>query len=352
MMGDDARRNGGGGEAETVESLRERLRRCETEIERGERYLDQKERVLAANARELKTLADDLRDAKAQLEIRTEEIERTNMRLREMDRMRLAFVAAAAHELRTPITSILAFGRLMQRQLAAQPPSNGARRPGSGSLRAELYEQISIVVQESERLARLVTDMLDLAKIESKRIEWRFAPVPPAQFIMLAVTAMASVLEAWDVSVEAEVPDDLPSVRGDRDRLIQVVTNLLSNAGKFSRSGSRIRIVARLAALAPHGISDGRDRGSMPFVLVSVHDSGRGIAPADLGRIFERFARIGPPEQGRTDGSGLGLAITKEIVEAHGGWIWVVSEVGKGSVFSFCLPVAEPESPAEDEGVV
>lgn len=340
-----ARRHSGPS-TDLTKALRARVSHLEAALERTERFIDQKERVCAANAMELRALADELREAKSRLESKTNELERSNARLREMDRSRLAFFAATSHELRTPITSILAFARLVRRQLAdVRAPENPLPAP-SGAGAIPLAEQIDIIVHEAERLARLVDDMMDLAKIEARRIEWRLEDLRPAEFIMPAVSAMAAVLDGWGAVVQTDVPDDLPQVRGDRGRLVQVMTNLLGNAGKFGGSGNVIRISARRAMLAPHNLFGAGEGVPRPFVLVSVRDSGRGIAQADLARVFDRFVRIGPPPPGRPEGSGLGLALAKEIIDVHGGWIWAVSDVGKGSIFTFSLPAAETDAEA------
>lgn len=328
-------------EPETVESLRARLRECEEEIERGDRFIDQKERVLVANAIEMRSLTDELQAAKAQLEAKSEQFERAAAVLRDMDRSRLSFLASAAHELRTPITSVLAFGRLLIRQFSEAGPADAEGR------RQEIVEQLSIIVAESERLALLINDMLDLARIEARKIEWRFGPIAPAEFVMPAVAAMKPLFDSWGVSVSCEIPHDLPMVRGDRDRLIQVVTNLVSHAGRFSPPGSRVDIVARAAMVTTPVLADGRGAASQRFGLIIVRDHGRGIAEVELRRIFDRFARVPDPGLDRPKGSGLGLAIAKEIVEAHGGTIVAVSEPGGGSEFTVAIPVAVEEPPRE-----
>jgi signal transduction histidine kinase len=320
-------------EAESARALRERLHTLEAELERTERYMDQRERVLAANARELRDIAADLRQARDRLQAKTEELERANARLGELDRLKSAFLASVSHELRTPLTTIVVAARLLQRSLAR--PRRGGER-GHAADRSEA--NADVIVDEAERLGRLIQDILDLARIEAGRAEWRFAALEPAGFVAPAAAGVAPLFREWGVELAVDVPGDLPCVRADRDGMIRVLANLLGNAGKFTPAGGRVRLTARPATLAPNrGPAGGEPR---PFVLVSVRDSGRGIGGDDLARIFQKFARGGEPPPGRPSGSGLGLAIAREIVEAHGGWIWAVSEPGHGSTFSFTIPVA------------
>jgi signal transduction histidine kinase len=311
------------------------IRTLEEELARAERYIDQKERVLAANAMELRHLADELQRARDRLQSKTEELEGANARLGELDRLKSSFLASVSHELRTPLTAILISARLLGRSLARPTVGAGAERADEA---VPTEAHVEIIIEEADRLGRLIHDILDLTRIEAGGVEWRFEPLRPAEFVRAAVGAIAPLLRDWGLVPELDLPDDLPPVRADRDRMIQVLTNLVGNAGKFTSAGGRIRVAARTAMLAPRegpGVDVAR-----PFVLFSVTDTGCGIAACELPRIFTTFARVAEPPPGRPSGTGLGLALAKEVVEAHGGWIWVTSDWGTGSTFSFTVPVA------------
>ncbi len=167
--------------------------------------------------------------------------------------------------------------------------------------------------------------MLDLAKIEAGKFTWNMASVTVSDVIERATAATASLFEAKKLNLLRSIEPDLPTITGDQDRLIQVVINLISNAVKFTDAGSITCAV--------------RQQGGE--LIVSVTDSGIGIAPADQPKVFERFKQVGDTLTDKPKGTGLGLPICKEIVEYHGGRIWVESEPGKGSTFSFTLPILE-----------
>ncbi len=187
----------------------------------------------------------------------------------------------------------------------------------------QVVENLAVVVSEGERLTKLIDDVLDLAKIEAGKFTWNMANVSMADVIDRATAATSSLFEAKKLRLITEIESVLPSVTGDQDRLIQVVINLISNAVKFTDSGSITCSVAR------------RDNE----LVVSVKDSGIGIASADQPKVFEKFKQVGDTLTDKPKGTGLGLPICKEIVEYHGGRIWVESEPGHGSTFSFTLPI-------------
>jgi len=197
----------------------------------------------------------------------------------------------------------------------------------------QVEENLKVVVSEGERLTKLIDDVLDLAKIEAGKLEWHMESVTIADVIDRATAATASLFEQKGLALVKDVAADLPTVTGDRDRLIQVVINLISNAVKFTETGS---VTCRAVR-----------RGSE--IVVSVVDTGIGIAPADQPKVFERFKQVGDTLTDKPKGTGLGLPICKEIVEHHGGRVWVESDAGKGSTFSFALPIAGEASGAPVE---
>jgi signal transduction histidine kinase len=191
----------------------------------------------------------------------------------------------------------------------------------------EVAESMDIIVDEGERMTDLITDMLDLAKIEAGKVEWDMQPLSVAELIERATATTSYLFDQKNLILIKDYDTALPEVVGDRESLIRVMLNLISNAVKFTERGS-VTCQAR------------RRNGE---IVVSVIDTGRGIAAADHARVFEKFAQAGDPHTGRSKGTGLGLPISKEIVEHHGGRIWLESEQGKGSTFSFTLPLPPSE---------
>ena len=275
-----------------------------------------------------------------------------------VDRMKTDFIAAVSHELRSPLTSILGFASLIQRDLRRRIVPYVGADEDVGEAADRILQNLAIIEDESMRLTRLINDMLDVAKMEAGRMEWRMDETHLTEVIAQAVTATTTLAEEKELRVRVQLPsDDLPVVWSDRDRLIQVMTNLLSNAIKFTREGQiEVRgwtlevkeeafkrsgpspptygpATAVQDALADLHFSEGK------WVAVSVTDTGVGIRPEDLPHVFEKFSQVGDTLTNHVVGTGLGLSICREIIEHHGGRIWVESEQGKGSTFSFALPV-------------
>ncbi len=237
-----------------------------------------------------------------------------------------AFLSSVSHELRTPLTSVVGFSRLIRRRLDEVIfPTVPAGDPKRDRAVRQVSENLGIIIEEGERLTTLINDTLDLAKIEAGRMEWRRDPVDIAEVIARATSATASLLSGPGPEMVIDVEPRLPSLIGDRDRLIQVAINLISNAVKFTPSGS-------ITCAARQDPTSGT-------VIVSVSDTGVGIAPEDHARVFEQFGQAGDTLTDKPRGTGLGLSICREIVEHHGGRLWLESELGKGSRFSFSLPV-------------
>jgi len=240
------------------------------------------------------------------------------------DQSKSDFLSSVSHELRTPLTSVLGFARVIQKQLNThifpnvQSEEKSVRRAING-----VMEDLDIILAEGERLTALINNVLDLAKIEAGKIDWNMEPVEVADIVHHATAATSSLITQKNLSLVNDLEPDVPRVTADRDRIIQVVINLISNAVKFTDQGSIICRVRR---------HDGD-------VVVSVIDTGVGIALEDQPKVFEKFKQVGDTLTGKPTGTGLGLPICKEIVERHGGRIWVESEPGKGSTFSFTLPI-------------
>jgi signal transduction histidine kinase len=252
-----------------------------------------------------------LEEKSRELEAATAELRAANALLKELDRMKDDFMSTVTHELRTPLTSIRSFSEI----LLDDPKLHLAER----------QRFLGIIVKETERLTRLINQMLDLAKIESGNAEWQTAELDVRDVIREAVDATGQLFRDRGVELGLSASESVPRVLADRDRLMQVFINLLSNAVKFCRPGEG-RVDIRLAV----------DKG---FVRVDVQDNGSGISPADHPTIFERFRQVGDTLTGKPEGTGLGLPISRRIVEHFGGRLWVESELGKGATFSFILPV-------------
>jgi signal transduction histidine kinase/DNA-binding response OmpR family regulator len=258
----------------------------------------------------------------------------------EASRSKGAFLATVSHELRTPLTSILGFAKLIKKRLAdVVTPAVAGADPRVQRALAQIASNVDIIVSEGERLTALINNVLDLAKIEAGRVEWKVGPMAIAEIVARAIAATTSIVEQKGLLVRAEIEDHLPQVQCDKDRLIQVMINLISNAVKFTERGS-ITCRARRA---------GKE------IVVSVADTGIGIAPENQARVFEQFAQVGDTLTDKPTGTGLGLPICKQIVEHFGGRIWVESTAGRGSVFCFTVPLSdevhageadqEPEAP-------
>ncbi len=234
------------------------------------------------------------------------------------------FLTSVSHELRTPLTSILGFAKIIDKRLNQRIfPEVQAEDRKTQRAMDQVAENIKIIAAEGERLTALINDLLDLAKIEAGKVEWRMEPLSVPELIDRATVATSALFAQKGLPLIREVADGLPEIVGDQDRLLQVLINLFSNAIKFTDAGS---VTCRARRV------DG-------VIEVSVIDTGMGIAEADQPKVFEQFKQVGDTLTEKPRGTGLGLPICKEIVEHHGGRIWVESELGRGSTFSFTLPV-------------
>ncbi len=218
------------------------------------------------------------------------------------------FLSTVTHELRTPLTSVKGSLQLVLGKSSALSPVD--------------CELLNISLKNADRLIRLINDLLDISRLELGKIELVFAKVSTASLVEEAVAGLRPYAGARQVAIEAEIDADVPALEGDRDRLIQVLTNLISNAVKFSPTGGRVVV---------------RASGSDQDVAIAVRDWGIGIRAADQDRLFRRFQRLNP---GYSDepGTGLGLAISKAIVDRHGGRVIVASRENEGSTFTVLIP--------------
>lgn len=251
----------------------------------------------------------------------------------EVDRMKTDFISTVSHEMRTPLTSILGFAKIIKKKLdeVIFPIITVEDKKTKRAIK-QVAGNINIIVAEGERLTALINDVLDIAKMEAGKIEWNMQPLSLSGVLERAVMATSALFEQKDVKLIRDVEVDLPEIVGDHDRLIQVIINLISNAVKFTDEGS---VICRA----------GRVNGE---IKVSVIDTGMGIAEGDQPKVFERFKQVGDTLIDKPQGTGLGLSICKQIVEHHGGRIWVESKLGQGSTFSFTLPTITSVGPTPE----
>ncbi|MEO0564167.1 MAG: ATP-binding protein, partial [Chloroflexota bacterium] len=235
------------------------------------------------------------------------------------------FLANVSHELRTPLTSILGFSQAIQRQLKNRVTPELPDNEKVDKAMTRINSNLTIIINESNRLANLINDVLDLSKIESGKMDWDMAPVDLNEVVQHGITSTASLYERKDLTVSTSLSDTLPTVLGDNNKLVQVIINLISNAVKFTASGS--------VTIATHQRNG--------HVVVDVSDTGIGVPEENLNTVFEKFRQVGDTLTDKPEGTGLGLPICKEIIEHHGGTIQMKSELGKGTTVTFELPVQE-----------
>ena len=274
---------------------------------------------------------------------RTGELREALARAQEADRLKSQFLAAISHELRTPLNAIIGFSTVMLDEL-------------DGPISLMQREDLRTINQNGRFLLHLINELLDLARIEAGKLELELQPVDLDRLIGEVIDTVGALLHQKPIVLRSSLPDGLPRARADAGKVRQILLNLLSNAVKFTERGS-IVVSAQLVVLADEaaarpidtarapepvagsGVLARGGRRITPYIAISVHDSGVGIAPEHLPLIFEEFRQI-QQRRGEKQGSGLGLSICRRLIEAHGGRIWVESRPGKGSTFTFTLPCA------------
>ena len=230
---------------------------------------------------------------------------------RRLDDARREFVANVSHELRTPLTNIRSYTETLL--------------DAAGDIPLDTEKQfLGVISSESERMARIVTDLLTLSRLDYGRMELRMTRFSLSALLRKVADAMKFTAEDSGHELTVDAPDSLPEITGDRERIEQVVVNILSNAVKYTPSGGHIRLAAC--------------EGEKNTVRITVQDDGIGIPAEDVPRLFERFYRVDKARSRAAGGTGLGLAIAKEIVEKHGGHIELASEYGKGTTVHITLP--------------
>lgn len=234
--------------------------------------------------------------------------------LRKLERVRRDFVANVSHELKTPLTAVQGFAETLL----------------SGALKDPRHAEkfLKIILDHSKRLARLTDDLLRLSQMDAEQLRLEMERLNVAQLVESCLETSVHRAAEKKISITVSLPDSLPDIMGDRRRIAEVLQNLVDNATQYTMPGGKIVISA-----APRGGE----------VIFTVADTGIGIPKSDQLRIFERFYRVDAARSREVGGTGLGLSIAKHLVEAHGGRIWVESEVGRGSQFHFAVPIFQPD---------
>ncbi|MCB1758688.1 MAG: histidine kinase [Gammaproteobacteria bacterium] len=274
-------------------------------------------------ASQIRAYSHELEHKSRQLQRATDELKAVNAKLQELDHLKDDFMSSVTHELRTPLTSIRAFSEILQ-----EDPKIDL---------AERKRFLAIIVSETERLTRLVNQVLDLAKIESGHADWQSSEVDLCEILGQSIAASEQLILDRGGRLSQRIEVEHASVRADRDRLMQVMLNLLSNAAKFMA--------------AENGSVEVWLQQREDSLLVSVADNGQGIAEALQPMIFEKFRQTAAGSANPM-GTGLGLPISREIIEHFGGTLSVKSEPGKGAIFTFMLPASgRPENDTQDEAL-
>jgi PAS domain S-box-containing protein len=243
------------------------------------------------------------------------EAKRYENRLRQLDRMKSDFVSNVSHELRTPLTAIKG---------SVDNMLDGI----TGALNEKQTRYLDRIKSNADRLGRLINELLDLSRIESGKIDLIHANLPVVSLAKEVAEVLRPVAAEKLISLEVSHNGDEVYAWADRDKITQVLVNVVGNAVKFTPSNGRVTITV--------------DRRNEASVTLSVQDTGPGIPPDEVGKIFDKFYQVAKVNKEKTKGAGLGLAISKALVEMHGGQLWIESELGKGSIFSFSIPARKP----------
>ena len=244
---------------------------------------------------------------------RTRELSEANRKLQTLDRLKSDFVSNVSHELRTPLTTI---------RMSVDNLLDGI----GGEITPTLSRYLGKVKTSTDRLVRMISDLLDLSRIEAGRIDLHRAVVSVDEIVHEVIESLRPMAAAKGLELRAAPSGNPPFAFADRDKLQQVLLNLTENAVKFTPPGGCVTVTTRPA---------------LPFIEVTVKDTGEGIPPEELGAIFDKFHQVQRNGQTKTQGTGLGLAIARNLIELHGGRIWAESQPGHGSCFVFTLPAAE-----------
>jgi len=246
-----------------------------------------------------------------------EEIEIANKKLKAMYEMQKEFTSTVSHELRTPLSSIKMAIDLISQETV-------------GKINEEQKDILRRAKRETDRLKRLIDDILDLTKVEAGKLQMSFVAQDIHPVIEQVIESQQDVAKARGLYLRTDFDPKVPHIVFDSDRMVQILNNLISNAIKFTKQGG---ITVKT-----------EDRSPEDHIQISVIDTGKGIAEEDIPKLFQKFQQLESAEENEEGGTGLGLAICKEIIGRHGGKIWVESKPGEGTSFNFILPLTRAES--------
>jgi len=246
----------------------------------------------------------------------------TAERLQELDQLKDQFISTVSHDLRSPLAAI----KMHVERLLRSPKSH---------LDEDQKDKLQVCYRATARLSIFINNMLDLAKIKAGKMECQFYPIPLAVCVDSVLELFESIAQHRRITISLNLDPRLPMIRADKQRVEQILSNLLSNALKFTPEGGKAEIL-------------GRYMEGEKMVEVAVADTGPGIPPEDLPNLFNRFYQSGKTgaSSDLVHGTGLGLMIAKQAVDSHGGKIWVESELGRGTTFHFALPAVSPKDPS------
>ncbi len=261
-------------------------------------------------------------ESNRELEARNRKLEEMNQKLKELDRLKSSFLATVSHELRTPLTSIIGYSEMLAEGLA-------------GTLNTEQVEYVRTIMEKGETLLKLISSILDISQIEAGKLRLAFEDTSLPELVQSSVTSVKPQAQKKGVTLQTRVPPGLRA-QADRDKLKQVLVNLLANAVKFTGRGGTVSVHLSDPALQP-------ELGGAEGYRIIVEDSGVGIPPDQFEKIFDTFYQVDSSSTREFGGAGLGLSIVKSFVGGHGGLVRVSSELGRGSRFSVVLPLEPPQ---------
>jgi signal transduction histidine kinase len=275
-----------------------------------------------------------MEDAYAELQQKNARLAQAVERLQELDKIKSNFLATVSHELRTPLTSVIGYSEMLLEGIA-------------GDLNDEQKDYIKTVMEKGEQLLGIITSILDISKIEAGRVNLDRSAFPLVDVVNVAFSTVAPTARRKNITTRHELPATLPPLWADRDKVRQILINLIGNAVKFTPEMGEVVVRAELAPMkrldpteAHPDEGPGGDRQARG-VRVAVSDTGIGIPIEAQNKIFEPFYQVDNSSTRQYGGTGLGLSIVRSFVEAHGGTVWVESQAGKGSTFFFTLPIGE-----------
>lgn len=320
-------------------------RKAEEALQKKSEELENANSELHSMNAELQAMNEEFQAMNEELQIQQKELQEANARLAEVSRAKSDFLANMSHELRTPLNSIIGFSEVLKDELY-------------GKLNEKQREYVDDIMESGRHLLDLINDILDLAKVESGKMELEMSVFPLNKVLHTSMTMMKEKATKHCIAMNLDMEEGADiEIEADERKFKQIMFNLLSNAVKFTPDGGSVSVQARKLSLrGAMQKAEAISRGGIPrfarngdlagdFVEVSVSDTGIGIKHEDIPKLFKEFTQLESPYTKDYEGAGLGLALTKKLVELHGGTIWVESEPDKGSRFAFTIPVKQPLKP-------